>query len=92
MHKTEYNGISFYEGSIDGCQTIRHCKVTITGFFSQSQLKSLTDVKKNMAIQVKKAGGNAIINFKYGQKSNFWAIFGIDDISWYGEGDIIVDK
>ena len=90
MHKSEYDGIVFIEGIPSNCKVVRHCEVSIIGFFSQAQIKSLNDVKAKLAKQAKLLNSNAIINFKYGQKSNFWAIFGIDDVAWYGSGDIAI--
>jgi hypothetical protein len=63
----------------------------LNGLFFQGQLKSLNDVKKKMAKEIRKSGGNALVNFKYGQKSSFWSSIGSwDDMSWQGSGDIAV--
>jgi len=44
-----------------------------------------------MAKEIRKSGGNALVNFKYGQKSSFWSSIGSwDDMSWQGSGDIAV--
>ena len=49
----------------------------------------MDDVKKKMAALAKEAGGNAVVQFKYGQRSTIWtALFGLDDVGWYGDGII----
>ena len=38
---------------------------------------------------VRALGGNAVVEFKYGQKSSFWqSLLGLDDVSWYASGKI----
>jgi hypothetical protein len=91
MIRTTYDGIVFIEGDCPGAQIIKTVSVRITGIFSftQAQLKSLDDVKKKMASLAKKAGGNAIIQFKYGQRCTIWTtLMGLDDVGWYGDGVI----
>ena len=87
MLSTVTEGIVFVEGEYSGCREIGPVSVSIGGMFTQAQLKSLADVKKQMAAVVKTLGGNGIVRFKYGQRSTFWgSIFGLDGICWYGEG------
>jgi len=89
MIRTSCDGVFFVEGSCPESQHIKAVSVRITGMFSQAQLKSLDDVKKKMAALAKEAGGNAIVDFKYGQRSTIWtALFGLDDVGWYGDGII----
>ena len=89
MIRTTFDGILFIEGECKEAQQIKPVSVRIHGFFSQAQLKSLDDVKKDMALLAREAGGNTIIRFTYGQRSTFWTtLLGIDDVSWYGEGII----
>ena len=89
MHWSELDGVIFIEEHPSRAHIISHVKCKIHGFFSQSQLKNLNDVKRKLAREVKNKGGNCLINFKYGQKSSFWTtLIGIDNVSWYGEGDI----
>jgi hypothetical protein len=59
---------------------------------TSAQLKNLEDVKQLMAKEVMLVGGNAVIEFNYGQKSvGFWrSLFDRDDVNWYGEGRIAV--
>ena len=88
MYNTEMDGIIFVEGRFpEEARMIRPISVKIHGVLSQAQLKSLNDVKKAMASQARGMGGNAIVEFKYGQRSTFLTtLLGIDDVSWYGEG------
>lgn len=89
MFTTTTDGVMFVEGEIPGCRQIKPISVKIHGAFSQAQLKSLDDVKKKMASIAKQHGGNAVVQFKYGQRSTFWTtLLGIDDVSWYGDGII----
>jgi len=96
MYETEFEGILFIEGEPTiKPEILKHVKCSIHGmFFSQAQLKNLNDVKRLLAHKVKASGGNSLINFSYGQKSNFWTtLLGIDNICWYGEGDVVkIDK
>lgn len=85
----EYKGIYFIEGDGTSGRTIGPINIELNGFFSQNQLKTLDDLKDKMVQLVKRDGGNAVISFKYGQRSTFWkSIFGMDDVYWYGSGVI----
>ncbi len=89
MRITKYKDIYFIENNVDnfGKRSIKDINVDIDGMFCNSQLKSLGDVKEKMYNIAKRYNGNAIINFKYGQKSTFLkSIFGLDDVCWYGKG------
>lgn len=87
MYSSVYDGIVFLEGSSPSAKTIRSVKVKLDGF--NAQQKSVTDVKKQLARNAKLFGGNAIMNFTYGQKSGFWAsLLSWDDVRWYGEGTV----
>ncbi len=90
LYTTIFNGIKFVEGAPPGAKIIKPIRVEIGGFLTSAQLKNLDDVKQLMAQQARKARGNAIIEFKYGQKSvGFWAsLIDRDDVHWYGEGKI----
>ncbi len=96
MHVTQQDGIAFYEGMPDKCEPLKPVKIEIGGMLvTQSQLKTLKDVKRELAARASRAGGNAIVNFEYGQKSVgfFRSIFQIDDVNWFGSGLIArVDK
>lgn len=87
MFATVAAGVVFVEGECPGCREIGPVSVSIGGMFTQSQLKSLDDVKRQMAAAVKELDGNGLIRFKYGQRSTIWgSIFGLDGVAWYGEG------
>ncbi len=91
MHYSEMDGVVFIEGHPPNARIISHAECKIHGLFSQAQLKNLNDVKRKLARMVKNKEGNTLINFKYGQKSNFWTtLVGVDNVNWYGEGDIAV--
>ena len=97
MHRTIEDGIAFYEELPENCSPIESVSIEIGGMLiTQSQLKTLKDVKKEMAARAVKAGGNAIVEFKYGQKSVgfFRSLLQIDDVNWYGTGTIsqVVEK
>lgn len=91
MHVTTQDGIAFYEGTPDNYESIETVKIEIGGMLiSQSQLKTLKDVKRELATRASRAGGNAVVNFQYGQKcvGFFRSLFQIDDVNWYGTGTI----
>lgn len=91
MYSSEFEGITFIEGLPAGARLIKHVDVRIDGVFSQAQLKSIDDVKRLLVKQVRQAGGNALVNFQYGQRSSFWTtLVGIDDVGWFGSGDVAV--
>ena len=93
MYSSEYKGVLFFEGMPENCTIIRNISTEINEFFGQSQLKSLDDVKDRMIEIVKSSGGNAVVDFKYGQKSTFWkSLFGMDDVMWYASGKIAIIK
>lgn len=83
------DGIWFVEGIPKGAEIISSINTSLDGVFSQSQLKSLDDVKANMAVIAKKVGANAIIDFKYCQQSSFWrSLLSLDDVRWEASGKI----
>ena len=90
MYTTTFAGITFVEGRPPGAKVVKPIRVDIGGVLTSAQLKNLDDVKRIMADRARSAGGNAIIDFKYGQKSvGFWrSLIDRDDIQWYGEGQI----
>ncbi len=92
-YKSLHNGIIFIEGPED---YLKNCgKVTYKkDSYYNNQLKNLDNVKEQLAQKAKEFGGNAIINFKYGQKSTTWfrsLLLSLDDnVNWYGEGEVVV--
>lgn len=89
MYWAEYKGVYFVEGVIDNVRMIRPISTSHDGWFSQSQLKSLDTIKDAMVKEVLSAGGNAVIEFVYGQKNTFWrSLLSVDDVYWYAKGQI----
>lgn len=87
---TIVNGIAFIEGPFPVIKFIEIVSTRLNGFFSQNQLKTLGDLEMKISILAKQKGGNAVINFKYGQKSTFGkSLLGMDDVFWYGCGNIV---
>lgn len=85
MYTSEFKGIKFVEGHPESAKVLGHLEVSVGG---QAQLKSLDDVKEALVRKVKAMSGNALINFKYGQKSSFWgSLLSLDSVNWYGSGD-----
>ena len=93
MYSAEYKGIIFIEGIPKGCVILHEISTEINEFFAQSQLKSLDNVKDRMVQIVVNSGGNAVVDFKYGQRSSFWkSLLGLDGVLWYASGKIAIIK
>ena len=92
MYESTFDGVRFIEGRPAKAQVLKRICIEIGGVFRSAQLKSLNDVKGIMAREVLSKGGNAVVDFKYGQRSvGFLAsIFQLDDVNWYGEGWIAI--
>jgi hypothetical protein len=92
MHYTLFDGVAFLEDTPAAARLIAPVKVEIGGIFAHAQLKSLDDVKKLLAAEVKKRQGNALVGFTYGQRSVGWfkSMFSLDDVHWYGAGTVAV--
>ena len=91
MYQSEYQGVLFIEGTPDEFEALGPVQVSIDGFgLTQAQLMTLDDVKDLMLSKVRELGGNAVVDFKYGQKSvGFWkSLMSLDDVAWYGTGTI----
>lgn len=89
MYYAELQGVYFVEGSPAGAVPIGPVSTELNGFFSQNQLKTLDDVKVRLCALVRERGGNAVVDFKYGQRSTFWkGLFGMDNVMWYATGTI----
>lgn len=82
-YSTVYDGILFVEGAEEDCQVI--CKVS-KDLGGLSQFKTLNDVKKGLAVVAKNKNGNAIVEFKYGQKARF---FSVDQTNYFGNGVVV---
>ena len=85
-HVTSLNGIYFIEDSHQHDKFLSHIKADLS-FKIGAHLKNLNDVKKILSEKAKLLGANAVINFKYGQKSRWLAI---DDVAFYGKGDAVL--
>ena len=91
MYSDYHKGVFFVEGIPPGSKLIANLSTSLDGLFSNSQLKSLDDIKDKMVEEVKGKGGNAVVDFKYAQKSSFWrSIFSLDDVRWEASGYIAV--
>lgn len=92
-YKSLYNGIIFIEGHEDYIKNLGKVEYKKDKLYN-NQLKNLDDVKEQLSCKAKNAGGNAVINFKYGQKNTSWLrslILSLDDnVNWYGEGEIVL--
>ena len=91
MYWSQHKGIYFVEGMPDGARLRGSISTELNDFFSQNHLKSLDDLKDRMVQKVAGDGCNAVVEFKYGQKSSFFkSIFGMDNILWFGSGRLAV--
>ena len=92
-YKSIYKNIIFIEGHEDYVKNLGTIEYKKGGFFN-NQLKNLDNVKEQLAYKAKQLGGNAVVNFKYGQKNKSWfrsLLLSIDDdINWYGYGEVVV--
>ena len=88
MYTTVFEGLTFVEGCPPSAKIIKPIRVEIGGVLTSAQLKNLDDVKRLMADQTRRAGGNAVVDFKYGQRSVGFlrSLIDRDDVHWYGEG------
>lgn len=85
-YSTVYKDFIFVEGDEIFERSLGVVKSDLSFTFG-AQLKNLNDVKESLMIQSKALGANALIQFKYGQKSRWLAI---DDVAFYGEGIAVV--
>jgi hypothetical protein len=92
LYTTMFEGIEFVEGCPPSARIIKPIRVEIGGVWTSAQLKNLDDVKRLMVDQTRAAGGNAVIDFKYGQRSVGFlrSLIDRDDVHWYGDGKIAV--
>ena len=92
MYFSEYEGVYFVEGMPKGAIVIENITTVVDGYFPYAQFRSLDDVKREMALQAKRKGGNAVVEFKYGQSTGcflvFLSLFSLDNVRWRGEGKI----
>ncbi len=88
-----HNGMIFIEGDEPGARRIGPVEYKKTSFYNQ-QLKDLDAVKDQLAEKAAAMGANAVINFKYGQKSTTFLrslVLKYDDnVNWYGTGTAVI--
>lgn len=77
-----YEGMIISEGRLEKSQSLGMIEADLS-FKIGAQLKSLRDVKSELAMQARALGANAIENFTYGQKHRWLAI---DDVAFWGKG------
>lgn len=80
-YTTVYNEVVFIEGNNPKATRKGSLKANLMGF--GAQLKTLNDVKANLAMQAKLRGCNCVLDFKYGQKSSW---ISLDNVKFYGSG------
>jgi hypothetical protein len=92
LYTTTFEGIKFVEGCPPSAKVIKPIRVAIGGVLTSAQLKNLDDVKRLMAERARAEGGNAVVDFRYGQRSvGFWrSLIDRDDVHWYGEGKVAI--
>lgn len=78
---TVFNNIIFIEGQHP--RAIKKHRVDMEMSGIGAQLKSLDNLKTHMVNIAKMRGCNCIVEFKYGQKSKFFAF---DDVAYYADG------
>ena len=81
---TVAEGVFFTEADIVGVKRLVSVEVELA-----KQNADLVAVKREMARRVKACGGNALIQFKYGQRAHKWwenLLPKWDSESWHGSG------
>lgn len=78
---TTYQNIVFVEGDYSA-KKLGFISVDLDFCFG-AHLKTLNDVKDKLVVKAIAMGANAIVMFRYGQKSRWLAI---DDVYFWGEG------
>ncbi|MHB1297313.1 MAG: hypothetical protein ACYC0B_02190 [Gemmatimonadaceae bacterium] len=82
------DGVFFTESAPASARVLGPASVEIS-----RQNATLTDVKHALALRAVKAGGNAIVGFRYGQRAHSWwelLLLKWDTESWYGRGSIAI--
>ena len=81
-YSTIFDEIIFVEGAEPDSRLLEQISCVFS-FKLGAQLKNLNDVKRSLAQQAKSVGANAVLDFKYGQKSRWFAV---DDVAYFGSG------
>ena len=82
---TSFYGVIFIEGDHPRAVKRYSAETRVGGF--GAQLKSLNDLKMQMAQTARMNGCNCVVNFSYGQKAR---IIAIDDVAFVGDGSYAV--
>ena len=80
----DVDGIWFTPTTISNSQLIKSLKVT-----SDRQNTPLSELRRNLANQVKAAGGNALTNYRYKQTATVWSF---SSVRWIAEGDAVTAR
>ncbi len=92
-YKTIYKDIIFIEGEFEHSKKLGPVEYKKDKFYN-NQLQNLDNVKEQLSNKAKELGGNAIINFKYGQKNTTWfrsMLLAFDDnVNWFGTGEVVL--
>lgn len=81
MYISVYKDVLFIEGTHKNAEHLSKVKVELMGI--GAQLRNLRDVKEQLYLKIKAAGGNCLDDFEYGQKQRLLAF---DDVAFYGSG------
>lgn len=82
-----HNGIFFTEQS-SGASSLLQIQAK-----KNRQNFTLTQIKDMMALEAKSVGANAIVDFRYGQRSHKWyqqLAIKWDSEAWFGEGRAVI--
>ena len=92
-YKSVFNGIIFIEGNEECIKKLGPVQYKREKFYN-TQLSNIDNVKNQLAEKAKQMGGNAIIDFKYGQKNVSWfksMLLALDDnVVWFGTGTVVL--
>lgn len=79
---TEFDGVFFTEGPIEHGVRLGELKAE-----SRKQNTNLQELKRDLAAQVKRLGGNALENFNYVQQGTF---FSFSSVRWRATGTAVL--
>ncbi len=88
MITTACNGVTFYEGIPDNYRLGMNISTQISGLYSEAQLASLDEIKKQMAAYCKWQNSDTVIGFVYAERrtASLTSMFFGGDTVWYAEG------
>jgi hypothetical protein len=82
---TEFEGVKFFEGAGPPGRRLGKVSVTIS-----RQNSNLSEVKRELALQARRLGGDAVVEYRYGQRAHRWFELLLpkwDTESWWGAGE-----